>query len=333
MKLKFLVFGLIAMLIAACSPSAPAATPAPLTPITIQMSWTFDYSAAYLFAAEINGHFKQEGLQVTLKPGGFGPDGRISPSVEVLKGGADFGMSSAATILRRRAEGDPIVAIGSILQRSPFALISLAENNIQHPQDLIGKTVSVSNDGGMQVYLAMLASQNINPTDVNLVERTSFGIDPLLNGEVDVLGGWIVNEGVLVKEAGKEPNFILMSDYGVDTYDSVLFTTETMIATHPEVVQHMMNAVAAGIKDVVENPQKGVEYTLQYNAELKAEEQQRRIEAAIPLMNVPGIPFASMQPEVWQVTYDIMRNQDVLKTEMDLSEAYTLDFVVSPEGE
>src|SRR5688572_30448092 len=131
MKLRFLVFGLIAVLIAGCNPSAPTATPAPLTPSTIQMSWTYDYSASYLFSAEINGHFKNEGLQVTLKPGGFGPDGRISPTEEVVSGKADFGLSSAATILRRRAEGDPIVAIGSILQRSPFALISLAENNIQ----------------------------------------------------------------------------------------------------------------------------------------------------------------------------------------------------------
>jgi NitT/TauT family transport system substrate-binding protein len=306
----------------------------PLTPVNVQMSWTYDYSGSPFFAAEMNGHFKAEGLEVTLTQGGFGSGGYIEPIQQVLSGESQIGLASATTIIQERSAGKPIVAIGSITQRSPFALISLADKNIQRPQDLIGKKVAISAGGAMQVYLALLASQGINPADVNTIERTSYGIDPLLNGEVDVLGGWIINEGVQVKEAGKEANFILMSDYGVDTYDFVLFTTEDMIEAQPEVLKHFMNGLAAGIKDVVDNPQQGVEYALKYNSELKAEEQQRRLEAAIPLMNVPGVPLASMQPEVWQATYDMLRDQGVLKDELDLSTAYTFEFVKSPvEGE
>jgi len=330
MKYHVLVFGLIAAIITACSPSAsPTATPAPLTPVSVQMSWTYDYSSAPFFAAEMNGHFKQEGLQVTLVEGGFGSGGYIEPIDAVLNGESEIGLASATTILEKRAEGKPIVAIGSVLQRSPFALISLADKNIVRPQDLVGHTVTVSQGGAMQVYMALLASQKIDPAEVNTIERTSYGIEPLLTGEVDVLGGWIINEGVLVKEAGKEANFILMSDYGVDTYDFVVFTTEDIVKTRPEIVQHFMNALTAGITDVINNPQQGVEFTLHYNPELKSDEQQRRLEAAIPLMNVPGVTPGSMQTAVWDATYNMLVSQGGLADKLDYAAAYTLDFVKS----
>jgi NitT/TauT family transport system substrate-binding protein len=144
---------------------------------------------------------------------------------------------------------------------------------------------------------------------------------------VEVLGGWIINEGVLVEEAGLEPNFIVVSDYGIDTYDSLIFTTEAMLAERPEVVERFLRAVVAGLEDVVADPDKAVELALTYNDSLVLEEQQRRMRAWLPLMKPAGSSIGVMKAGIWDLTYQILLDQGVLKTALEVNDAYDLTFL------
>ncbi len=301
--------------------------------VTFQMAWVHDYSASGYYATVHNGHFAEQNLEVDIKKGGFTDDGRISPTAEVLAGNADFGATSASGLLTARSEGKPIVAVAAITQRSPFALISLAEKNIARPSDLLGQRVSVQAGGSNALYNALLSSQNIDPAKVNTVPRTTFGIDSLVNGKVDVLGGWIINEGILVQEAGLEPNFILPSDYGIDTYQSLIFTTETMIAERPDLVERFVRAVIQGHQDVADKPQQAVEFTLTYDDSLVSEEQERRLQAWLPLMNPAGSPIGMMQSKIWELTHQILLAEGILEKEVDIEAAYTLTFLEKVYGE
>jgi NitT/TauT family transport system substrate-binding protein len=317
----FLVF------LAACSPQTTAPPTKTNAPVSIQLSWVHEYSSAAFYAAEKNGHFAERGLQVELREGGFKDGKYIVPIDEVVEGKEDFGLSDSESLILARSQGKPVVAIASILQRSPFALISLADKNIRTPKDLIGKKVSVSDGGATQIYNTLLATQKIDQSKVNFVPRTSFGVDPLLNGDVDVLGGWIINEGVQIKEAGKEPSFLLMSDYGVDTYDFVVFTTEKMIQERPELVQAMVASIVDGMKDVIANPAQAAEYAVAYGKDLKLDGQRRRVEASIPLMNPAGTKPGNMSAETWTLTQQILLDQKVLDKPIDLTKVYTLTFL------
>jgi ABC-type nitrate/sulfonate/bicarbonate transport system substrate-binding protein len=113
----------------------------------VQLSWTHEYWGAGFYLAEQDGHFAEQNLDVNLIPGGFGPNGYIEPIDEVLNGNGDFGLGSVSSLLKAREEGKPVVAVATLLQRSPFALISLSDQGIEQPQDLVGKTVTVA-DGG-----------------------------------------------------------------------------------------------------------------------------------------------------------------------------------------
>lgn len=321
---------LIGMLLGACSSGEEAqeaeSTPE-LTPVTIQLSWIHEYSSSPFYSAAQNGHFTDEGLDVTLLEGGFSDAGYIDPIQQIVDGNADFSMSDGSTLLLARANGQPVVAIGAILQRSPLAIISVEGSNLRRPLDLEGHSVSAATGGAQTSLTALLESQDIAPDAINLVERTSFGVEPLVNGEVDSLVAWIINEGVTLQEQGITPEFIMMSDYGVDTYDFVLVTTEAMVNDHPDTVQRVMNAVRAGMQDVVDNPAQAIENTLVYNSELDADAQLRRLEATIPLMNVPGQPLGGMDERVWQFTQDILVDQNILAEPIALDEAYNLSFV------
>lgn len=318
---------IVALGLAGCGSDSGGQSSGPKTQVTVQMAWSHEYSAAGYYAAEHNGHFAEQNLEVRLQEGGFNAQGYIDPVAKVLAGEADFGATSASSLLLARSEGKPVVAVATVLQRSPFALISLAENNIVHPSDLVGKRVAVSEGGATAIYQALLTSQGIDPSQVNTVPRTSFGIDPLINKEVDVLGGWIINEGVLVQEAGLEPNFILSGDYGIDTYDSLIFTTEAMVADQPEVVERFLRAVVAGLEDVVAEPDRAIELARTYNNSLILEEQQRRMRAWLPLMKPAGSSIGAMKAGIWDLTYQILLDQGILNQPLDIEGAYNLAFL------
>lgn len=321
------IITIILISLVACSPTQVATpTPAP-TAVSIQLSWINEYSSSVFHTAVRNGHFAEQNLEATLIEAGFNDAGFIDPIQAVLNGEAEFALSNSASLIEARAAGQPVVAIASVLQRSPLAVISLPEAGITRPEDLAGHTVSVADGGARAVYETLLLTQNIDASTVNTVARTSFGIEPLINGEVDAMVAWIINEGVAVEEAGFDPQFILMSDYGVDTYDFVVFTTETMIAEHPETVRGVVTAVREGAQDVVDNPAQSIENTLTYNSELVQAEQLRRLEATIPLMNVPGHQLGGMDAEVWQFTHDFLVERGILTEPVDVSEVYTLEFL------
>lgn len=295
--------------------------------VTFQMGWIHEYSAAGLYTAETNGHFANENLNVQVVEGGFGEQGYIDPLTVVSEGKADFGATSAISLIQARAAGVPVVAIAAEVQRNPFALISLAENNIIRPADLLGKRVAVNDGGAAALYNALLSSQGLDPSQIDTTSRTTFGIDPLINDEVDVIGGWIINEAVLVREAGYEPVSILLSDYGVNDYTSLLFTTEAMINENPDVVQRFLRAYMNGLEDVIADPEQAVNLVIQHNEALVAAEQERRLQAWLPLINPAGSTLGAMQPRTWQQIHQIMLDEGILAEPIAIEEAYNLRFL------
>ena len=322
------------LMLTACSQfggAEPAA--APKTPVRLQLGWVKDYSFAGFAAAEQNGHFADQGLEVTLIEGGFGEQGFIDPVRQVLDGDADFGVVDLSAILAARAAGEPIVAIAATLQRSPTALITRAEDNIIRPSDLRDKRVSVADGGGRAVFETLMSSQDIDPAEIDIISRQDFGIDPLLNSEVDALWGWITNEGVLMEEANVEANVIFPSDYGFDIYTGLLFTTETMLEEQPEVIERFLRAFIEGHQDVLDDPQQALGYVLDANESLVSEEQDRRLQAFLPLIKPPGTVIGQMRPEIWQLVYQITLDNDLLSTSVDLEAAYTSEFIEKIYGE
>lgn len=295
--------------------------------VSLQMSWIHEYSSSLFHTADHNGHYTDEGLNVTIAEGGFSEAGYIDPITEVLAGNAEFGLGNAMQLLQARADGKPVVAVASILQRSPLALISLKDNDIRGPQDLVGQRVAVNQDETEALFNALLDFSDVDVAAVNVLPRATFGIDPLLNDEVDVMTSWIVNEGVMIEEAGQEANYILFSDYALDSYDFLIFTTEDIIENQPELVERFLRATFNGAQDAIDNPDQAVEATLTFAEGLDYDAQLRRLEATIPLMNVPGRNLGEMDIEVWDATQQILFDAGLLADMVDIESVYTMAFI------
>ncbi|MEO8610623.1 MAG: ABC transporter substrate-binding protein [Chloroflexota bacterium] len=317
----------VSLFFTGCSSNAAAPTTTPKDTINYQMGWVHEYSSAPFYMAIADGYYAAQDLDVKLSVGGFDDKGAIDPIDQVLSGAADFSEANVFSLLQARAEGKPVVAIATLNQRSPYALIYLADKGIVRPQDLVGKTVAVATGGATLEYQSLIRSQSIDPSKVNQVERISFGIDPLVKGEVDAFGGWIINEGVALQESGAKPSFFLLSDYGIDTYDLLIFTTEDMIAKNPDKVQRFLKGTLDGLKDTVANPEKAIDATLTYDKTLDHDGQLRRLQAFIPLIQPAGTQLGVMEPEIWQFNYQLMLDNGLLTQPQDVTKAYTMDFL------
>jgi NitT/TauT family transport system substrate-binding protein len=232
----------------------------PLEAVIVRLKWVHQAQFAGNYVAIEKGFYADEGLSVTVEP--FSYEDRSIASV--LAGKSDFGIAGAEEILLAKEAGLPIKAFAVIYKKNPVVAYSLKSSGITRPSQFVGKTVGIERGINVEYqYAAMMSKLGI---DRSKIKEVSVGYDAaeLLTGKVEVSTGYIINEPQLVVEAGKEINTMLMSDYGINMYADVLFTTDEMIAKRPELVAKMLRATLKGWQYAIEHEEEAVNITLKY---------------------------------------------------------------------
>lgn len=295
--------------------------------LTVQFSWLHTIEFAGFYEAEAQGYYQDENLAVSFAPGGFDEVGNfIDPIEKVVNGEADFGIASSDAIITARANGQPVVALAAIYQRNPLVYVSLKESNILTPKDWAGKRLRLEPDVAF-VMLALLKQTQIQRSDVTEIEFPDYSLDPFLNGEVDVISAFITNEVVELTKQSVEYNLIIPSDFGVEMYSNLIFTTETMIQEQPEQVEKLLRATLKGYQAAIDAPEQAAELSVAHDPTLVLENETASMLASIPLINVPGVPLGTMKPQAWSFTMQMLLDAGMLETEIDLTKAYDLSFL------
>jgi ABC-type nitrate/sulfonate/bicarbonate transport system substrate-binding protein len=311
----------------AASTPAPTSTPESKTNVSVQLSWTHNIEYAGFYMAQNKGFYDQENLAVELRVGGYDNAGNfINPIDLVASGKADFGIFDGGEIVKARANGVPVVAIASNYQRHPMALVSMADKNITRPQDLIGKRVQVA-DNNLLIYNALLASQGIAPSQVNMTIRTDFTIAPLTSGDTDVLNSWVTNDVVRLEAENYKINMIVASDYGIDMYPDVIFTSQDMVTNHPDLVLGFLRATLRGVQGSVDDPDTTAHLSSALNPDYTFDTEKASMARSLPLLNPPGSHVGMMAASVWQFTEQTLRDQGILTTPLDVNTVYTMTFL------
>lgn len=319
---------LIIGMLASCGAGTPTAAPTPPpTTVRVQLSWIHSIEWAGLYVAEEKGYYAEQRLATKLLPGGSDAQGNyIDPIGVVVAGNADFGVINGSALLQARENAVPVVAVAAIYQRHPLTFTSLAAKGIIRPQDLIGKKVLISSSS-RPLFNAMLTSQGIDPAQFGSEERTDVTSAPLTTGQADVIDGWVINEVVALKQQGQAVNLILPSDYGVEEYPNIIFTTEKMIVEQPAVVEQFLHATLRGIDGVIADPNRGAMLAVQYDPTRNLATETEGIQQSLPLLNPPGSRPGMMNAETWTITERIFREQGILKKPVDSTSAFTLTFL------
>jgi len=219
--------------------------------LRVQLKWWHQFQFAGYYAAERNGYYKQEGLQVKLVPG----DPSHPPVPEVLSGRADFGITGSDLVIEY-AKGKPVIALGAIFQHSPYTILSLKEKKINIPSDLIGKRLMASPDQGWTELQAVFLKEGIHPDSLKLLSHSWKNTD-LIENRADAITAYISVEVNQLRKMGVEPSYILPINYGIDFYGDVLFTRKDMADSDPLTIGKFRKASL-----------KGWEYAMSHTAEM-----------------------------------------------------------------
>ena len=107
--------------------------------VTLQLKWVTQAQFAGYYVAKDKGFYKDEGLDVTIKPGG--PD--VAPEQVIAGGGADVVVDWMPAALAAREKGAAMVNIAQPFKHSGLELTCRADTGIKTPADLKDRTLGV----------------------------------------------------------------------------------------------------------------------------------------------------------------------------------------------
>jgi NitT/TauT family transport system substrate-binding protein len=164
--------------------------------VKFQMQWYIQAQFAGYYAAQDQGFYADQCLDVELVEGGVD----IVPQQPLADGQVDFAVAWVPKALATREAGANIVDIAQVFQRSGTLQVSFVDKGITTPADFAGKTVGNWGFGNEYEVFAGLAQAGLDPaTDVTLVQQ-DFNMDGLLSGDIDAAEAMIYNEYAQVLE-------------------------------------------------------------------------------------------------------------------------------------
>ena len=137
-----------------------------LQDVSLQLKWLHQFQFAGYYMAKEKGYFKQAGFNVDIRQ----RDLSSSPVEDVNEGRATFGIADSSIVLQRLL-GQHVVIVSTVFQTSPLVFMSLEEQQIKSPYDLIGKRIMFQHavdDASLQAILHMF---NIGQKLINIVNE------------------------------------------------------------------------------------------------------------------------------------------------------------------
>ena len=165
--------------------------------VTVALKWLPQAQFAGYYVAEEMGFYEDEGLHVTILPGGSGEQ----PEDLVAAGAAEFGVTWLGILLEARDQGASLVNIAQVFQSSGFRYIAWADSGIEGPADLRGRTIETWFGGNEVPLLALLDKYGIDPDGDLTLESEAFTMDAFLSRSVEASAAMTYNELNVVRQS------------------------------------------------------------------------------------------------------------------------------------
>lgn len=221
--------------------AAFAASDRPLFKLSVQLDWIPEPEHGGLYQAQARGFFRDEGLDVTLRPGG--PNAFVMPNVATGK--ADIGQADSTNTLLQQAEGLPVVQFAAVFQDDPSGILVNADSPVQRFEDLQGKTIIARPEWAFLKFL-----QKKYQLELNVVPQ-NFSVAAFLGNKAALQQGYFIAEPYHITHAGgKMPRFLSTWDAGFRAY-AVLVTNRRFAREHPDELRAFVRAYIRGWREYI----------------------------------------------------------------------------------
>lgn len=303
-----------------------------LTEVTMQLGWIASNNQLGELVASAKGYYADEGIELTIEPGGPNVDGIAL----VASGQADIGqVSSSPSLMLAVSEGIPVRAFATAAAEHPYTFYSMPENPLESAEDFAGLHVGTQATG--EVLLdAVLAANDMERGQ--LADYTPIGaeITPLLTDQVDVWTGWSTNTGQL-NQLPEGHHALRLWDMGVQLYANPYYAHVDTIENDPELLEGFIRATARGWEYADANREEAVDLLLEAYPNLDREAESEGSEVILDYVlgdTAREQGWGTMDPEVWQSQLDLWEELDQFSTDTpSLEEVATFDLLEQTEDD
>jgi NitT/TauT family transport system substrate-binding protein len=222
--------------------TAVHAADTPLAKLSVQLDWVAEPEHGGLYQALARGFFRDEGLEVTLLPGG--PGAHVMPSVAT--GQVDIAQADSTSVLLQQAEGLPVVQFAAVFQDDPSGILVQAGSAVRTFADLQGKSIIARPEWAFLKFLEKKYHLTLSTIPQN------FSVAAFLGNKDALQQGYFIAEPYhIVQAGGKMPRFLSTWEAGFRAY-AVLVTNRKFAREHPAALRAFVRACARGWRDYLE---------------------------------------------------------------------------------
>ncbi|MDL4841007.1 ABC transporter substrate-binding protein [Aquibacillus rhizosphaerae] len=289
--------------------------------VKVVLNWFAKAQHGGVYAADDQGIFEDNGLDVTIEPGGP----QVSSIQMVASGSAEFGLAHADQMVIARNEGIELVAVATAMQGSPQALMFHEGQGVADFEEMNGRTAYIQ--PGI-TYWDYLKSQY----DLSDVEELSYtGQHTNFIDDSDAISqAFVTSEPFFLDEEGITTETKLVSDSGYNPYNIVLYVTKEYLEENEETVQKFVTSFVEGWNYYKESPDEITEVVHENTADISLEAlqfEQQTQEEFIYGGDAAEHGVGYMSEERWSTLIDQLSELGLLDEKFDASDIFTIEYL------
>ncbi|NNJ10450.1 ABC transporter substrate-binding protein [Chloroflexales bacterium ZM16-3] len=342
---RLAIITLLSLTLAACGaqPTAPAATPAAtdapapsagqeLRQVTLAMSYIPNVQFAPYYVAAAKGYYKDAGIEVNFDYN-FEND-VVQRAASWPESKVEFATASGTSVLLARQQGLPVKTVETLYQQFPVVFFAKSSTGLKSVDDLKGKTVGIPGRFGESLYalMAVLYANKLDESAMNVQEIGFTQAQTVLEDKVQVAIGYAMNEPVILRQQGEQVDVLRVADI-YDLAANGIVASEALIAQDPQLVRGFIMASLRGLRDTLDNPDEAYTTSLTFIPEAQLGDptlQRQVLQESLPYWSSAktaseGLGFTDA--DLWAKTEQFMRDAGLLAGPVDVSAAFTNEFI------
>ena len=260
------------------------ATASAETSIRFSNDWKWEGPNAPVLLALDRGWYADAGLDVGVDTG----QGSREALPRVASGTWQMGSADINSLIKFRDQNPdiPLMAIMTIYNAPPFAIIGRKSLGVMAPKDLEGKILGApAPDGAYAQWKAFVKANGIDASKVT-IENVGFPVrEPMLAaGKVHAITGYSFSSFINLKAKGvgeEDISLILMRDHGLDLYGNALIVNPDFAKANPDAVKAFVAVTVRAYLEAAKDPAGAVKHVLNHNDVAREAVELERLQMAL----------------------------------------------------
>jgi len=321
MRLKGLIFGLLASVLAANAAQA-------MDKVTFRLNWLlYGFHTPFYLGLE-RGYYKDEGIDLTIGEG----QGSVRAVQTVGAKGDMFGLADGGSLLAGVAKEAPVKAVMAITNSSPYSLAVRTDSGIKTLKDVEGKTIaSAPGEAGLQLLPGLFARNGVDITKVKILRVEGAGkMVAVAEKRAEGLMSGLDNQSLTLPKQGVPLTDFAYSKYGTNTVGLTILTNDDLIKTNPDLVRRFVKATVRSFEAAIKDPEASIKAGQKVKPDMETDLSLAQLKVGIGLMKTDAtekLPLGAFAQKDWEDTLELMKKYMGLETTKKATDFYTNDFL------